>query len=101
MKNKAQQLLDVRLSTQRALWGMIYPEIRAIAVGLPNTTKLKVIVYLDRDPVETDYENIKEVTGEIAADIPELNEFEEVCLFSQESINKLDNLDYWVYIRKE
>ena len=31
-----QSAIDLALHTQRALLGMIYPEIRAIAVGLPK-----------------------------------------------------------------
>jgi hypothetical protein len=35
----------VLLSIQRALWGMIYPSIRAIAVGFEGTKKLKVVCF--------------------------------------------------------
>ena len=87
------------LSAQRALWGMIYPEIRAIAVG-GDERKLKVIYYLDRKPNENDFENISEVVGLICADI-EFQEVEEVCLKTNESISNLDNLDSWVYVRYE
>jgi hypothetical protein len=96
-----EQLTKILLSIQRALWGMIYPEIRAIAVGIPKANKLKVIVYLDRQPIENDYENIKVVTSEVLADVPELNEFEEECVFSDENISTLDSLDSWVYVRQE
>ena len=33
---------EVLISMQRALWGMIYPEIRAISVGYEGTQKLIV-----------------------------------------------------------
>lgn len=85
---------------QRALWGMIYPSIRAIAVGIENDQKLKVIYYLDRQPTNEDYENISEVTGEVCADI-NFEDVEEICTFSNDLISKLDNLSSWVYIRKE
>ncbi|WP_034761338.1 hypothetical protein [Chryseobacterium gregarium] len=91
---------EVLISIQRALWGMIYPEIRAIAVGYEGKKRLKVIYYLDREPNEEDYENISEVTAEICADI-DFQEVEELCIFTKEPINKLDNLVSWVYIRKE
>lgn len=103
MKDKEQVELrrDVLLSIQRALWGMIYPSIRAIAVGFEkNKKKLKVIYYLDREPNEEDYENISEVTSEVCADI-EFEEVEEVCDFTVEPISKLESLESWVYIRQE
>jgi hypothetical protein len=91
---------SVLLSMQRALWGRIYPEVRAIAVGFESTKKLEVVCYLDREPNEEDYENIREVTSEVFADI-DFIEVEEHCLFSAESISKLDHLNAWCYIRKE
>ena len=91
---------EVLISIQRALWGMIYPEIRAISVGYEGTQKLIINCYLDREPNEGDYENISEVASEVCADINFLK-VEENCIFSLEPITKLDNLKSWVYIRKE
>ncbi|WP_308993699.1 hypothetical protein QLS71_007985 [Mariniflexile litorale] len=88
------------ISMQRALLGMIYPSIRAIAVGFNKTEKLKVICYLDREPIEYDYENINDITGEVCSDI-EFVKVEEVCVFNLKPFSKLDNLDSWVYIRQE
>jgi hypothetical protein len=90
----------VLISIQRALWGMIYPSIRAIAVGFEGTVKLKVIYYLDREPIEEDYENISEVTSEVFADI-NFSEVEELCIFSNEPFSKLESLNSWVYMRME
>jgi hypothetical protein len=92
--------IKILLSIQRALWGMIYPSIRAIAVGYEGIKKLKVIYYLDREPTEDDYENISDVVGEMCSDINFI-EVEEKCIFTLEPISKLDNLESWVYIRKE
>jgi len=91
---------EVLISIQRALWGMIYPDIRAIAVGFEGLKKLKVIYYLDREPNEDDYENISDVTGEVLADV-DFSEVEELCIFTTVPISKLDNLTSWVYIRQE
>lgn len=88
------------LSMQRALLGMIYPSVRAIAVGFDQFKKLKVIYYLDREPVEDDYESISEVTTEVIADI-DFQEVEELCIYSQDPISKLDGLNSWVYTRRE
>lgn len=91
---------EVLISIQRALWGMIYPEIRAIAVGWEGIQKLKVIYYLDREPIEMDFENISDVTSEVIADI-NFSEVDEQCIFTLLPTNQLDNLNSWVYIRKE
>ena len=91
---------EVLISIQRALWGMIYPSIRAIAVGFEGTQTLKVIYYLDREPNEDDYENISDVTGEVCADI-NFTEVVELCIFTQAPFSSLDNLNSWVYMRKE
>lgn len=92
--------IRVLLSIQRALLGMIYPSIRAISVGFEQLDKLKVIYYLDREPVDEDYESISELTTEIISDI-EFKDVEELCIFSHASISSLDGLNSWVYIRKE
>lgn len=93
-------LIKIKLSIQRALLGMVYPSIRAIAVGSEGTKKLKIIYYLDRIPNDDDYENISEVSTEVCADIA-FSEVEELCIFSLESFSQLDNLKAWVYSRKE
>jgi hypothetical protein len=90
----------VLLSIQRALLGMIYSEIRAIAVGFEETKKLKVIYYLDREPNDYDYENLSDVTSEVLGDV-NFSEVEEICCFSKDLIKNLDCLDSWVYVRKE
>lgn len=101
---KGQQYIEIRreilISIQRALLGMIYPDIRAIAVGFIGTRKLTVIYYLDREPNDNDYENVSEVTSEVCADI-EFGEVEEICLFTLDPFSKLDSLESWVYMRKE
>ena len=98
--NKTEIRISLLLSAQRALWGMIYPEIRAIAVGFDGLKNLKIIYYLDREPTEEDYESISEVASEICADIEFLG-VEEICIYTKELFSKLDNLESWVYMRKE
>jgi len=91
---------DLLISTQRALWGMIYPSIRSIAVGYDGLKKLKIIFYLDREPNEDDFEVISAVSGEVCADI-NFSEVEELSIFTNEPFRNLDNLTTWVYVRKE
>jgi hypothetical protein len=89
------------LSTQRALLGMIYPSIRAIAVGFDSLKKLKVVIYLDRKEEDFDYENLSVITSEILADINFMS-VEEICCFSSIKFSSLeDGLVAYVYIRKE
>lgn len=91
---------QILLSTQCALWGMVYPAIRAIAIGYEDTKKFKIVYYLDREPNEDDYENISEVVGEICSDIP-FKTVEENCIFTLQPFSELDYLNSWVYMRKE
>ena len=92
--------IKVLISMQRALLGMIYPEIRMISVGFNGIKKLTVIYYLDREPNESDYENISEVTASVCADI-EFSEVEEICEYLENPYLKVNSLDGWVYIRQE
>lgn len=98
--NKIETRRDILISVQRALWGMIYPSIRAIAVEFDELKKLKIVFYLDREPTEDDYEIISEVAGSVCADI-NFTEVEEICIHSDEPFSKLDSLCSWVYMRKE
>jgi hypothetical protein len=91
---------DVLISIQRALWGMIHPSIRAIAVGFDGVEKLKVVYYLDREPNDDDYENISDVVGEVCSDIP-FKKVEEICIYTLDSFLNLENLESWVYMRQE
>ncbi|WP_337967769.1 hypothetical protein [uncultured Flavobacterium sp.] len=79
---------------------MIYPEIRAIAMGFEGIRKLILIFYLEREPNEDDYENVSDVAVEVLADI-EFSEVEEKCVFSTDILLNLNSLDCWVYMRKE
>lgn len=88
------------LSIQRALIGMIYPSIRAIAVEFLRLEELKVIVYLDREPIESDYDNLSDITGEILADM-EFKKAEEICLYSKATKLELNDEAIWVYMKKE
>ncbi|MFV0530906.1 MAG: hypothetical protein ACK5MD_05665 [Flavobacteriales bacterium] len=93
----------VLLSAQRALLGEIYPEIRGICVGFSNKL-LHIIFYMDRTPIESDYDTISSVSGEIISDFKFPEEFDRVqedCVFSNDPITNLNSLDDWVYIRKE
>jgi hypothetical protein len=93
-------LVALKMSAQRALLGMIYPSIRAIAVGIQNNNTIKIVYYLDKLPDNADYESISEVSAEMLADF-KLNSIDEVCEYSLMPISQLNCLDCWVYIRQE
>ena len=99
-KDSIELKIRLKLSTQRALLGNIYPNIRAIAVGYDGIKMLKIASYLDRIPEMEDYDGISDIAGEIMGDI-EFVEVDEKCVFTTEPISKLDHLDFWAYIRKE
>ncbi len=79
---------------------MIYPSIRAIAVGFDDKKKITVRYYLDRAPAEEDYENLSMVMAEVLADI-DFEEAEEQCVYSDASLSELDPLELFVYMRQE
>lgn len=96
------EVKDLLLSGQRALWGQVYPEVRAIAIGYKNRV-LRIIYYLDREPNSSDYEVVSDVAGEIVSDFP-YNLFKDVkeeCVYSNDLIKNLSSLDSFLYIRKE
>ncbi|MDA3876797.1 MAG: hypothetical protein PF483_06885 [Halothiobacillus sp.] len=94
----------LRLWFQSALISEIYPEIRAIAVGYSPSLKLTVRYYLDREPVDFDYESLSMVVSEVLSNTMGENEIIEVseeCLHSEQSMSDLDRLDGLVYARRE
>lgn len=90
---------NVLLSAQRAILGEIYVEIRAIAIGF-ESKKLTIICYLDRMPINDDYESLSNISGQILADI-DFETVEEKCVFSNEPFSNLDRLESFIYARKE
>jgi hypothetical protein len=93
----------IRVCFSIALLGEIYPEIRAIAVKYDEQDKsLLIRYYLDRKPIEDDFENISILATEIEAAFGNfLKICETECIYSDKPIGRLDYLDGWVYARKE
>ena len=88
------------LSIQRAMLGMIYPSIRAIVVDFIELQELIIIIYLDREPIEFDFENLSDMSGEVLSDM-EFLKVEELCIYSKEPFSNLNDKGIWVYMRKE
>jgi hypothetical protein len=88
------------ISSQRALLGAIYPEIRAIAIGFDGLKKLTIKMFLDRAPKEDDYDTLSDISGEILADM-DFKEVDEICEFNTEKPIPLNGLHTFIYVRKE
>jgi hypothetical protein len=86
------------------LIGEIYPEILAIALKYCRTTRAFLVrYYLDREPIEEDYSIFELPRFEIHAayDIALFNTSDLELIFSDEPMDKLDQLDGFVFARKE
>jgi hypothetical protein len=96
-------IAELKLLIHRALIGMIIPEMRAIGYKLENNNKrLTLICYYDRETNEDDLEDLKDITGEVCADIyPRVDEYEEICEYATLPIYELDKSYTYVYKRKE
>ena len=95
---------DIRLAMQTSLLGEIYPEIRAIVYAYdPEQKTFLIRYYLNREPIEDDYESVSEVMTEFIAHFKhsEFDELREECCFSNLSQSKLNPLDGFVYSNKE
>lgn len=86
-----------------ALVGEIYPEIRGICCKYDNG-ELLMRYYFDREPTEEDYENTKVIYSEFDAALGYPNQIKSAeieCIYSNVVQSKLDNLDGFVYLRRE
>lgn len=94
---------EIKLAFQSALIGEIYPEIRAIAFDFTEGI-LSTKLYLDRNPTETDYENISCVVTEVISNFSFkiFQNVSEECIFSNEPLRVLSEISHsLVYARKE
>lgn len=91
---------SVLLSSQRALLGVITPNIRMITIGWEGLKKLHVRAYYDMEPNEEDIEEMNAVCAEIDSDIPFEKDCVE-CIFSEEPLKDLKILSHIVFARKE
>ncbi len=88
----------------RSLLGEIYPQIRAIAYGFSSDRKLTIRYYLDREPVEFDYESLGYVMTSILSNTSsndDIKSVSEECEYSESPLGELESLDGMVYARRE
>jgi hypothetical protein len=94
----------LKIWLQEALIAEIYPQIRAIAVGFSSDRKLTIRYYLDRAPIDFDYESLGMVVSEIlskTSSADDISAVTEECVFSKDSQADLDRLDGFLYARRE
>jgi hypothetical protein len=89
-----------RLSTQRALLGVITPNIRMITIGWDGLTLFKMRAYFGEPPTEDEIEEIDDACAEVLADM--LYQRDEVeCIHDTRPKKDLEVLKVFVYARKE
>lgn len=94
--------IDILETFRVALLGEIYPSIRAIALRY-DFEKLLLRYYLDRNPIDFDYESIEVVAINFDASLSRtlIKSIDVECVFSKKPIRDLDPLDCFLYARRE
>lgn len=88
----------------QSLIGEIYPEIRAIVLRYDSKNNLLIRYYLDREPIEEDYDSLECVVTNVLAHTSsndEIKDVKEEAFYSSVRLTDLDILDGLVYARKE
>ena len=104
--NKSREELPLKIYSWIAssLLTEIYPEIRLIASKFTEKNELLLRYYLDREPIEYDYDSIEMVMDEITANTSckeDITKIVTECIYSTVSHNELDILDECLYARRE
>lgn len=91
------------LCVWRALIGEIYPAIRAITLSLTDDRVLSICYYLDRQPVDFDWESLEVVATNISASIGQekILRVDLECKFESGPIGRLECFGGFVYSRRE
>jgi hypothetical protein len=93
--------VQFRLYMQRALWGMITPDMRAIAIGWSDERVWARFIY-DHPVVEVDWEIIREVETSVIADLEEGVDVRFKAEFlAQGKLSHLPDEKWWAYVRRE
>ena len=90
---------DFRISMQRALWGEITPQVRAIALGWEGDVGRARFVF-DATPGEHEYETIYNVESEVVSDFPVGTQFEFVSeAYNEQSLGFREGERWWAFVR--
>jgi hypothetical protein len=104
--NSVNEIDYLKLSTQRALWGHVFPELRAVSVSV-NKNQIDVCFYHNGELTENDRECCELAITEIIADYPYYFDNEKIETEFNTPIIRLDYPDKipqrgeWVYFRYE
>lgn len=87
----------------RALLGEIYPSIRAIAIAQSTNHVLTIRYYLDREPIDLDYESIEVLATNVSAAVGRdvIKHIDVDCQFAAAPVGALEVLDGFIYCRRE
>jgi hypothetical protein len=85
---------DILLSAQRAMLGLVTPNMQAITISYKNVPVI-LRVYYKVQPTQDECELIKEITSEIVADFEEITDIKEEIFVAQKS----ECLDDWLYLQ--
>ncbi|GHV03684.1 hypothetical protein AGMMS50229_03420 [Campylobacterota bacterium] len=95
---------EILLALLYAIQGEVYPAIRAIAYRYdPDTQHFMLRHYLDRNPLQKDYECIKNVLSKFVANFVsyQFNKVDAENHYFRDRTAEIDSLDGFVYVRKE
>lgn len=87
-----------------ALLGEIYPNIRAIAVGYHEDGLVLIRYYLDRQPIDYDFESIEVVATNLDAlggGKQVINKIDVQCVYADGYKRELEALSGFIYSRRE
>lgn len=88
----------------KALIGEVYPQIRAVSVGIDDKRKLHLCYILNEPPTEVDYERADEVLTNILANTSSNEEIAEVeiqCVCSKARLSSINPIGGWVYAESD
>lgn len=87
-----------------ALLGEIYSNIRAIAVGYDGESSVLIRYYLDREPIDFDFESVEIVAvnfDALGGKDREINRIDVECVCSTSPMSHLEPLSGLIYSRRE
>jgi len=86
-----------------ALLGEIYPNIRAIAVGYHEGGFVLIRYYLDRQPIDYDFESIDVVATNLDAlgGGQDINKIDVQCVYADGYKREFEALSGFIYSRRE
>jgi len=92
--------VDLVLSVNRALWGNVPQTLRSVSCEFSDESTVILKSIFDGKPSNYDKELASLVGTEVLADLPSNYKFEEIIEGSAYP-DKLNNLEYLVYLRHE